>query len=752
MKQFLCLMLAACLLAAMAPTVTAEDAATADGGAEVLFTVPVDEEVPEVEDVEIWTDEIAKDVEAFESRLAKTEDEIRYDNVCYRIDDSDQRRLTISGCTENAKEIWIYQSFTYKGLKWYVTAMDSYAFANQTTLKKVHFIEPEDGVIYLKGYGVGLSAFQNCTGLNMVDIPASFRQLEGDPYWQNAFYECWIDNNIEYEMALDDDGLIGVRLLTYSGPESGEVAIPLKSNGYYVRWLADDAFRGKKIDGILFPDGVITIGDSCFEGTNITSAILPGVSQIGEKAFYNCPKLSLVNLMGPVGKMGSAAFANCPSLSTLFIGNNVKRLGTEAFYGALALESVTISNSVEAISDRAFGNCTALAEVAFGSSLKTIGDMAFTGTGLKDDVVIPDSVTYMGQKAFADCKSLRRAALGSGLGMVCNGMFGGCSALEEVTIKSGPTAIGEGALENCSALLRLEIPASVTTIQTQREFNPDVLVVCDAGTYAQEWAIENGLAYDIGSGPVAPPAPEPVSISDCEIAAIAAKTYTGKAIRPAPAVSYNGVSLVKGTDYKLSYANNVNAGTATVTVKGIGDYTGSAKVMFAINPRKISQAKITGVGDKTYTGSAIKLALVLKYGGNRLAADADYTVSYKNNRKIGTATVTVRGIGNFRGSVGKTFRINPKPVAVSKLTAGTKRLTITWEKAAGGAGYQIQYGLKKEYKTATPVTITRNKTVKKVIKGLKSKKTYYVRVRAYRKVGGVEYVSKWSKVKKIKVK
>ena len=169
-------------------------------------------------------------------------------------------------------------------------------------------------------------------------------------------------------------------------------------------------------------------------------------------------------------------------------------------------------------------------------------------------------------------------------------------------------------------------------------------------------------------------------------------------------------------------------------------------------PVSIEGAKVTGVKSATYTGEAIKPRPVVKLDGVKLVRGTDYSVYYKDNKKIGKATVTIKGIGAYTGTVKKTFRINPKKVAVSKLTAGSGRLTVRWAKTAGGAGYQIQCGLKSKYKSAKPITITGNSTVKKVIKKLKKGKVYYVRIRGYKKVDGVEYVSAWSAAKHVKVK
>ena len=78
-----------------------------------------------------------------------------------------------------------------------------------------------------------------------------------------------------------------------------------------------------------------------------------------------------------------------------------------------------------------------------------------------------------------------------------------------------------------------------------------------------------------------------VDMSKCTISlAKKSYTYTGKAIKPKITVTYKGKTLKKGTDYKVTYANNVNVGKGTVKVKGLGSYTGSVKVKFKIKEKK----------------------------------------------------------------------------------------------------------------------------------------------------------------------
>ena len=244
--------------------------------------------------------------------------------------------------------------------------------------------------------------------------------------------------------------------------------------------------------------------------------------------------------------------------------------------------------------------------------------------------------------------------------------------------------------------------------------------------------------------------PAPVNISKCAVT-VKDQTYTGKALKPVVTVKYGKTKLVKGTDYTVSYKNNKEAGTATVTLTGKGDYTGTRKVTFTIKPAKLSKCTFSALKDAVYSGAAKKPAVTVKFGATKLKKGTDYTVAYKNNIEVGTATVTLTGKGNFTGTKKLTFAINPKNVSISKLAAGTKQLSVQWTAREDVTGYEIEYGLNSKLKDGTTVKVKKAATAKKVIKGLKSGKKYYVRIRAYRKVGRKTYWSAWSKTKSTKV-
>ena len=143
---------------------------------------------------------------------------------------------------------------------------------------------------------------------------------------------------------------------------------------------------------------------------------------------------------------------------------------------------------------------------------------------------------------------------------------------------------------------------------------------------------------------------------------VANQSYTGKALTPKPTVKVGSTTLREGTDYTLSYKNNVNAGTASVIVTGKGNYTGVVTKTFTIAKRSISGATVS-VATQTYTGKALTPKPTVKVGSTTLKEGTDYTLSYASNVNVGTATVTITAKGNYTGERKATFRIEPKPDA-----------------------------------------------------------------------------------------
>ncbi|MBR1752033.1 MAG: leucine-rich repeat domain-containing protein [Ruminococcus sp.] len=305
-----------------------------------------------------------------------------------------------------------------------------------------------------------------------------------------------------------------------------------------------------------------------------------------------------------------------------------------------------------------------------GKTVKTIGRLAFVDNTAIKTVKLPDTVEAIGQSAFV-----------------------GCSALEKLELSENLASIGAYALIDCTSLKSLYIPKSVKQIDDQgvgyytkidesnSENNKTVVldgftILCEKGSYAETYAKDNGIS--------------------CEY---------GKEAKSAVSLKEAKVTLEK-TEY-------------------------------------------------VYNSKVRKPAVTVKLDGAALKKSTDYTVSYKNNTKVGTATVTVKGKGSYTGTVTKTFKINPKATSISKLTSPkTKQLKVTYKKVSGVTGYQVTYSTSKKFTKAATKTAAVKGAAKtsKTIKSLKKGKTYYIKVRSYKTVSGKKYYSSYTKVKKIKVK
>ncbi|MGN0578556.1 MAG: glycosyl hydrolase [Ruminiclostridium sp.] len=161
----------------------------------------------------------------------------------------------------------------------------------------------------------------------------------------------------------------------------------------------------------------------------------------------------------------------------------------------------------------------------------------------------------------------------------------------------------------------------------------------------------------------------------------------------------------------------------------------------------ISKAKVSGLTSKTWTGKAVKPAIKVTVNGNTLTKNTDYTVSYKNNTNVGTATVTITGKGDYKGTLTKTFRIIPPQEKIKSISALEGGFKVTYTKQTPATGYQIQYSTSKTMSSASSKSF---KSAVGSITGLKSGKTYYVRVRSYTVVNGKKIYGTWSTVKSVK--
>ena len=238
-----------------------------------------------------------------------------------------------------------------------------------------------------------------------------------------------------------------------------------------------------------------------------------------------------------------------------------------------------------------------------------------------------------------------------------------------------------------------EINAPYTELKQNIDYQFEYEDNVDAGTaYVNTWGDPKQSKY---AGNVSVPfeiTPKSISDDDVAVASVADTTYTREAIEPTPVVTWNGKELIAGEDFNYVYKNNKDAGTATVTIEGIGNFTGSKSVDFEIKRKDISgvasDITIADVPDQIYTGKASEPKPEITWNDVALDPRSDYTLTYDNNIELGEATVTIEGIGNYTGTVVKKFNIIKVPV---------ERMEMEYQKVWQYTGNAIEPPVKISY-------------------------------------------------------
>lgn len=152
------------------------------------------------------------------------------------------------------------------------------------------------------------------------------------------------------------------------------------------------------------------------------------------------------------------------------------------------------------------------------------------------------------------------------------------------------------------------------------------------------------------------------SMATVNLEKIGTRIYQGEEIKPALTAFYGSQMLEENKDYTVTYRNNINAGTATVTLRGKGEYDGTVTQTFQIEPMDIAQTDIADIPNQVYSGQAITPQISISFGETALDFGTDYNVNYSDNYSIGQAKVEIIGNGNFKGSVTTYFDIEAKHI------------------------------------------------------------------------------------------
>ena len=373
-----------------------------------------------------------------------------------------------------------------------------------------------------------------------------------------------------------------------------------------------------------------------------------------EQCFYDVPNIESVVISGAVD-VPRDMFGKCTGLKKVTLKNGVKSIGEDAFRDCSSLESVIFENTVlEKISDGAFSGCSALSSIALPDSVTEIEKYAFFETGLRN-IQLPEKLTLIGAYAFCNCKNLEQVQLPSQLKELGNGAFSSCENLTQIQLPAQLNKLGTDAFRNCTSLDKIDIPAGLKQIESATFCNTGLTSVTlhEGLTKIEDWAFHDclklkkiripksvtdigglalGIRYNMGNG-----AEEVIP------GGFTVEGYTGSAAERYVKRMHQSENLyhVFFKDVKF-----VSIGGQTAAVTNIG------------------KTKISALKTGAFTGKPLTQALTITYGGKKLVNGRDYTLTWKNNKNIGTASVTIKGKGKYNGSVTKKFRITVQKNAV----------------------------------------------------------------------------------------
>ena len=664
----------------------------------------------------------------------------------------------------------------------------SYEILNDGTLRLYQYEGTDTNIVVpdtIDGRKVtvlGNSTFQYCTqasDIESVTLPDSLTTIE-----KNAFYNC---EKLKSVTIPPNVSSIGLAAFVEGLSESSLTEIKVDPENPYFSEKDGVVFSKDGTKLIVFPSG--RSGDY---------QIPDGTVSVGDYAFYYCVNVSSITVPGSVRSLGEGAFGNCSSLTKAVLNEGLEEIGEYAFQSSSGIRDIIIPTSVKSVGKnglclssgcriRVLSTDTVWADDAFRDSALIAGkkdstlqkyaeDHGRTFVELSADNRIPlqnewfEQITpeyeYNGKSHEPEIESSESAPeleQGSDYEVTYENNINAGTATIKITGKD----IFCGTVERSFKITPDENGMYVcyfaenneTYLETTfkgKKVEPEVVI--DGLVRGKDYTVTyvnnekpgearaelTGIGNYKGSETLyftiygKLPAADP----------IADQTYTGKELTPAIVIP----GLKAGEDYYMYYEDNQYPGVATVTIYGTGYYKGTATIHFKIikkTERFVSNVKLNRTS-YTCTGKTIRPSVTVTVNGKKIGESA-YKLYYKNNKNSGIGTVQVRGTGKYsRINKTLTFKILPPKTLLTGLKKANRSFTASWKKNIQATGYQIQYAADSRFtKERKTVIVGKQSATRYKISGLKNKKTYYVRIRSYKRVGKKVLYSSWSTVKKI---
>ncbi len=558
---------------------------------------------------------------------------------------------------------------------------------------------------------IGAEAFESREFLTSIKLPESITKIGNHTFYMcTSLAEINLPNNITK-----------IGHYAFSATAITEITIPNT-----LACIEEGMFSNTDLSHIILPDSITTIEEAAFFGCNkLTSVtISKNIIQIGDYAFYckalteflvdidNTQYTSVGGVLFTKDRKELVIYPTGKEDSNYSVPSGVISIARSAFYYEESLEKIEIPNSVTSIGGHAFQGCKSLVDLNLPRGITSIEDSVFSGCSSLSGVIIPDSVEIIKDQAFWDCTKIKKLVVPNSVTTIGGRAFSGCSSLEKIELSSKLTTIEGGIFYGCTALKSLEIPNGVTKITGDAFFQCKALetIIIPKSVMAMDVGLFRTTSTD--------------TLTIYGYAGSYAESYAKENNIPFKAIDGKEDSTA------VSKSNQTISGTSSFT-KTYGDKA------FRLG------AKTNGDGKLTYKSSDIKVATIDRKG----------KVTIKGTGKA-TISITAAATADYNSATKKvTITVKPKKVASLKIKKGKKRMLVSWKKDSKATGYQVTYAQNKKFtQSKKDITIGKNKTVKKTIKKLKPKKTYYVKVRAYKKVGNTKIYGAYSSVKTAKVK
>ena len=373
-----------------------------------------------------------------------------------------------------------------------------------------------------------------------------------------------------------------------------------------------------------------------------------------EQCFYDVPNIESVVISGAVD-VPRDMFGKCTGLKKVTLKNGVRSIGEDAFRDCSSLESVIFENTVlEKISDGAFWGCSALSSIALPDSVTEIERNAFFETGLRN-IQLPEKLTLIGGGAFCNCKNLKQVQLPPQLKELGEGAFFNCENLAQIQLPSQLNKLGGDAFRDCTSLDKIDIPAGLKQIESATFCNTGLTSVTlhEGLTKIEDWAFHDCLKLK--------KIRIPKSVTDIGGLALGIRYNRGNGAEEVipggfTVEGYTGSAAERYVKRMHQCENLYHVFFKDVKFVSIGGQTAAVT--------NIGKTKISALKTGAFTGKPLTQALTITYGGKKLVNGRDYTLTWKNNKNIGTASVTIKGKGKYNGSVTKKFRITVQKNAV----------------------------------------------------------------------------------------